>query len=153
MAPTGVNDNFRDSPMSQLPPRLAPQEAAGSVLPSEPTMSTGGATTVPPMVTDHELLYQTTCGGQQRVHYDECDGSCLWSDSPDCLASKGFMGVTVSKDGFSIRVYTTHTQASNNSDAVRARESQIAQLADSINSYRATHPSHPVIVMGDFNVI
>src|SRR5207245_638593 len=36
---------------------------------------------------------------------------------------------------------------------VRARESQIAQLADRIAAYRASHPSQVVIALGDFNVI
>jgi endonuclease/exonuclease/phosphatase family metal-dependent hydrolase len=89
----------------------------------------------------------------ERVHYSDCSGDCPTDGSPDCLASKGFIGATIAKAGFSIRVYSTHTQAGNDPDAISARQNQLRQLGDAITAYRSANPSHPVFVMGDLNVI
>ena len=89
-----------------------------------------------------------------RVHFDACDGGCPGlGESPDCLASKGFLATTVTKDGFPIRIYNTHTQAGNGEDAVVARQLQLLQLAEDISAYRVAHPSHAALAMGDINVI
>ncbi len=89
-----------------------------------------------------------------RVHYETCAGNCpLASESPDCLASKGFIATTVVKDGFAIRVYDTHTQAGYGEDYVKARGPQIVQLAKDIAASRAAHPDQMILVMGDMNII
>jgi endonuclease/exonuclease/phosphatase family metal-dependent hydrolase len=90
----------------------------------------------------------------RRVHYEDCDGDCPGiSESPDCLASKGFMATTVVKDAFSIRVYSTHTQAGNGTDPTNTRQKQIMQLARDVRDFRAANPSQAVLVMGDLNVV
>lgn len=99
------------------------------------------------------MMCQWPLQSLDRVHYNECVGSCVTDDTPDCLSSKGFMGATVVKDGFAIRVYITHTQAGNDGGQIGVRQNQIVQLADRIRAYRAENPSHLVLVMGDFNVI
>lgn len=70
----------------------------------------------------------------------------------DSLASKGFIQADITKDGFTIGVFNTHTQAQNDLVSKSVRELQIEQLADAIFLYRAIHPNNLVIVMGDFNV-
>ena len=82
-----------------------------------------------------------------------CSGVCLIGKSPDCLANKGYVGVTVVKDGFTIRVINTHTQAGNEKASVRAREKQLEQLETYIYLYRKRNPSHAVLLMGDMNTI
>ncbi len=99
------------------------------------------------MMTDHPM------SDTIQVSFGDCDGSCPTDSSPDCLASKGFIVATVVKDGFTLRIYNTHTQAGNGGDAVEARQNQIDQMAAHISSYRNANPSHLVIVMGDLNVI
>jgi len=71
----------------------------------------------------------------------------------ESLASKGFLQTSVAKDGFSIGVFNTHMQAEYGSEQIAARSAQIDQLAAAVLAYRQANPSHPVVVMGDFNVI
>ncbi|MFO1499874.1 MAG: endonuclease/exonuclease/phosphatase family protein, partial [Verrucomicrobiota bacterium] len=100
------------------------------------------------------LLAKHPLDDQHRVHYEACEGKCPGkSESPDCLASKGFMAATVVKDGFRIRIYDTHTQAGYASDYIEARQKQVAQLAGDIAAFRSGHPDHVILVMGDMNVI
>jgi endonuclease/exonuclease/phosphatase family metal-dependent hydrolase len=83
-----------------------------------------------------------------QIDYNESNGA-----SSDALATKGYVQCTIAKDGFSIGFFDTHTQSGNASGDVSARASQLQQLAVSIQVYRTLHPTHPVIVVGDFNVI
>lgn len=68
----------------------------------------------------------------------------------DWFANKGFIQATIYKDGYAIGVFNTHTQADDYEDI---RRKQMEQLAGAIRDYRGANPTHPVIVMGDFNVI
>ena len=88
-----------------------------------------------------------------QVRFKDCYGSCITDSSPDCLANKGFIAVTVAKDGFTLRVLNTHTQADNARRAVRARQNQLVQLAEYIDAYRKANPTHAVLLMGDMNTI
>ncbi|MFA6045191.1 MAG: endonuclease/exonuclease/phosphatase family protein, partial [Phycisphaerales bacterium] len=58
---------------------------------------------------------------------------------------------TVTKGNFPIGVFITHTQSGDSSGDASTRASQFSQLSVSINLYRALNPTHPIIVMGDFN--
>ena len=89
----------------------------------------------------------------EQVAWDDCDGSCPWSDSPDCLANKGWLAATVVKDGFAVRIFLLHMQAGNNEDQVEARQVQINQLASAITAYRQANPTRVVLAIGDFNVV
>jgi len=67
---------------------------------------------------------------------------------PENAAAKGWVETTISKDGFSIGILNTHTNADN----TEARSSQIEQLMQRIETYRTENPSHVVFAIGDFNV-
>jgi len=67
-------------------------------------------------------------------------------------AAKGWVQATIDKDGFTICLFNTHTQADYSSSDYDARAAQIAQLRDSISTYRSLHPSHAVFAIGDFNI-
>ncbi|HEY3242187.1 MAG TPA: endonuclease/exonuclease/phosphatase family protein [Phycisphaerae bacterium] len=73
----------------------------------------------------------------------------------ESLASKGYLRATFVKDGFSIGWFDTHTQSGDASDAdiFLTRQLQLIQLASAVQIYRINHPSHIVIVNGDFNVV
>ncbi len=77
-------------------------------------------------------------------------------DSPlegwDQFAAKGYIRATIVKEGFSIGLFTLHTQADHNWDNVQTRLQELAQLASAIKDYRAKHPDHVVFVTGDFNI-
>lgn len=70
----------------------------------------------------------------------------------DANSSKGWIQMTIVKDGFSIGVFNTHLQAGEGADNEDTRDSQLYQMANAIWAYRLLNPSHPVIVMGDFNI-
>ncbi len=86
--------------------------------------------------------------------YDSCFGFI------ECASNKGYIAATVTKGGFTLRVFCTHTQAGDDpldSDGEvnlprAARLSQIAQLLSDIANYRVAHPSHVILLMGDLNV-
>ncbi|HZW08771.1 MAG TPA: hypothetical protein VFF69_02610, partial [Phycisphaerales bacterium] len=71
----------------------------------------------------------------------------------ESMASKGYIRTTFKKDGFPVTVFNTHTQSGDGSGDVEARADQLVELATSIQLWRATHPEHVVIALGDFNVI
>lgn len=83
-----------------------------------------------------------------QIPYNDSNGT-----STDALATKGYVQSTITKDGFSIGFFDTHTQSGDGSGDVSARASQLQQLAVSVQVYRTLHPTHPVIIVGDFNVI
>ncbi|MCG3132709.1 MAG: hypothetical protein FLDDKLPJ_03575 [Phycisphaerae bacterium] len=89
------------------------------------------------LLSRHELFNTAQTG------YDDKEG---W----DWFANKGFIQATINKDGYWIGVFNTHTQADDYEDT---RRKQLEQLADAIRDYRNANPTHPVLVMGDFNVI
>lgn len=74
-------------------------------------------------------------------------------DGLDGYASKGFVQATVIEDGFQLGIFSTHTQAEHDGDAVKARRMQLEQLGSQIRRYRSENPGAEVIAMGDFNVI
>ena len=80
-----------------------------------------------------------------QVEWDDCSGV-------DCWANKGWVQATIVKDGFSIGMFNLHADADADEDDVEARFSQMVQLKNAVNSYRAAHPSHVMFVMGDYNI-
>jgi endonuclease/exonuclease/phosphatase family metal-dependent hydrolase len=82
-----------------------------------------------------------------QFEYDTVNGSSF-----DSLATKGFTQSTITKDGFSIGFFSTHTQSGNAGNDISARAAQLNQLAVAVLIYRSLHPTHPVIIVGDFNV-
>jgi hypothetical protein len=85
-------------------------------------------------------IFSTTQGS-----YTECDGF-------DCDANKGYTRSVIVKNGITIALYNTHTQAGNGSDNVVTRDAQLAELAVDIIIYRSLNPSHVVIAVGDYNI-
>lgn len=71
----------------------------------------------------------------------------------DGFASKGFIQTTISKDGFQLGIFITHTQAEEHNAAVEARKKQLEQLSSRIQQYIVENPVAEVVAMGDFNVI
>ena len=71
----------------------------------------------------------------------------------ESLATKCFQQATLNKGGVSIGIFHTHTQADITAEATQARTLQLMQMGIAIQNYRAQHPSNPVIVIGDLNVI
>lgn len=70
----------------------------------------------------------------------------------DGLSSKGYIRTTVTKNGFPIGIFNTHTQSGNASGDISARQLQLQELAAAVILYRTLNPTHPVILVGDFNV-
>jgi endonuclease/exonuclease/phosphatase family metal-dependent hydrolase len=81
-----------------------------------------------------------------QVEWEEC------SDFLECQTAKGWLQATIQKDGFSVGVFTLHTEAGDCPTCIWAREQQLIQLRDGINAYRTAHPDHVVFAFGDFNV-
>lgn len=82
-------------------------------------------------------------------------GQVEWEEDsgiPEGLSAKGWIQATIEKDGFSIGVFTLHTNAGFCIACILAREDQLGQLRDGINAYRAAHPDHAVFAFGDYNV-
>ncbi|MCB1097249.1 MAG: hypothetical protein KDN22_16875 [Verrucomicrobiae bacterium] len=76
----------------------------------------------------------------------------------DCLAAKGWIQADITKDGFQVRLYITHTQASGTvippteaTDSVR-RE-QLESIRGSIEHFLTNVPGGVAILMGDMNVV
>jgi endonuclease/exonuclease/phosphatase family metal-dependent hydrolase len=82
-----------------------------------------------------------------QFFYEEEDGTF------ESLSSKGFTRSVVTKNGFTVAIFNTHTQSGSSSGNLDARKSQLEQLAVSILTWRSVNPSHAVIVVGDFNVV
>lgn len=91
---------------------------------------------------------QTTIQNPLQVDYTSSD-----TGSTDSLATKGFTQSTISKDGFTIGFFSTHTQSGTSSGNISARADQLNQLAVAVLVYRTLNPTQPVIVVGDFNVM
>lgn len=81
-----------------------------------------------------------------QVEWDEDSGI------PEGLSAKGWIQATIEKDGFSIGVFTLHTNAGFCVGCIVARIYQLEQLRDGINAYRVAHPDHAVFAFGDYNV-
>jgi endonuclease/exonuclease/phosphatase family metal-dependent hydrolase len=81
-----------------------------------------------------------------QVEWEDC------YDVVECMSAKGWLQATIEKDGFSVGVFTLHTEAGDSMWSHLAREAQLIQLKDAINAYRATYPDHVVFASGDFNV-
>jgi endonuclease/exonuclease/phosphatase family metal-dependent hydrolase len=70
----------------------------------------------------------------------------------DASSTKGFIQMTMTKAGFQVGVFVTHTQSGDSGSNVSDRRLQLAQLSVAINIYRTFNPSHAILVMGDFNI-
>lgn len=82
-----------------------------------------------------------------QFFYNEEDGT--W----ESMASKGYLRSVITKNGFTVAIFNTHTQSGESSGNVSARAAQLQQLAVDIQVWRALNPTHATIVAGDFNVI
>jgi endonuclease/exonuclease/phosphatase family metal-dependent hydrolase len=71
----------------------------------------------------------------------------------ESLATKSFQRGTLNKGGVSVGIFHTHTQADITTSATNARRIQMIELGVAIQQYRQANPTHPVIVIGDLNVI
>ena len=88
-----------------------------------------------------------TMEGGTRVAWDTHYGEI--NDGADGLISKGFRVYTVTLvPGVSVDVYVLHMDASDGAEDIKARESQLTQLATYIMN---NHNGRPVIVLGDTN--
>lgn len=82
-----------------------------------------------------------------RRAYSSCHG--YLGAANDCLARKGFLGVSLSIDGFDVHVYNTHLDAGRAPADRAVRRRQLAEMAESINRLSR---GVPVVVAGDFNL-
>jgi len=96
--------------------------------------------------TQHSGLLMLT----RQQMYNKVQTSYSDKEGWDWFANKGFLQATIYKDGYYIGIFNTHTQAD---EYVETRRKQMLQLANAVKTYRANNPTHPVIVLGDFNVI
>jgi endonuclease/exonuclease/phosphatase family metal-dependent hydrolase len=108
-----------------------------------------GSDVDPPAMLDSGLgmLSRFPLSDVSQVRWQECNGGG-W----DCAATKGFLRGTFYKNGFGIAVFTLHTQAGTLQSDVDTRWYQLSQLSSAVFAYRLFHPTHAVIVTGDFNV-
>lgn len=90
-----------------------------------------------------------------KVQWSQCAGT-LWeqilgtSSHPDCMTEKGFSVVTLDIDEeLQIDLYNLHQDAGGDNKSLAAKRTNMAQLAEYINSYSA---GKVVIVAGDFNM-
>jgi len=83
-------------------------------------------------------------GGAQFT-FGECDGN-------DCSANKGWTRTSFVKDGFTVTVFNTHTQAGNSAENRNTRLAQLNQMAVDILLFRSFNPTHAIFVVGDFNI-
>lgn len=90
------------------------------------------------------ILSSPALSGFSQISYSDENGV-------DASASKGWIQQTVTKDGFQVGVFITHTQSGDSSGDVSTRAGQFTQLATAISIYRAFNPSHALLVMGDMN--
>lgn len=92
-------------------------------------------------------LKQHSFSGGTRVAWNTHYGET--SDGADGLIDKGFRVYTVTfSQGVAVDVYVLHMDASDGSNDIAARESQLAQLATYIKN---NHNNRPVIILGDTN--
>jgi endonuclease/exonuclease/phosphatase family metal-dependent hydrolase len=96
------------------------------------------------------VMSKSVIAGPSQAFFDD---EYIWGE--DQFASKGYLQGTITKNGFSFGIFTTHTQSGDGSNAsIQAtRELQCRQLGIAVAAYRLQHPSHAVIVTGDFNII
>lgn len=67
----------------------------------------------------------------------------------DGMINKGYRYYAVTlADGVTVDVYTLHMDADSDEGDIKARESQLTQLADAI---KASHNGNPILIMGDTN--
>lgn len=100
-----------------------------------------------PHILNSGLMLLSDLPLQNAAQVDLRDGA-----NEDFFANKGYVRATVFKNGFGIGIFNTHLQAGNNGAALSARADQLAELRTAVQAYRATFPSHVVILMGDLNV-
>jgi endonuclease/exonuclease/phosphatase family metal-dependent hydrolase len=89
-----------------------------------------------------------------QAYYDDEDdcGSTPCTD-PDCYASKGWIQGRIEKDGFSIYILNSHTQADNGGDDIEARRQQIECLLARAKALWEEDSQRTVVVVGDLNVV
>ena len=107
---------------------------------------------VPPMtgagLTMYALDRELAIEPLQSAPYRDCAGYLLGGN--DCLAAKGFLGISVRlSDRHVIHVYTTHLDASPGKRNAAVRDTQLAELAQAIEGQSS---GEAVIVTGDFNI-
>ncbi|KAI0555943.1 endonuclease/Exonuclease/phosphatase [Xylaria curta] len=80
-----------------------------------------------------------------RVKWDECSDASEF----DCLTPKGFTFMRLKlSDGAYIDAYNVHTDAGTEGDDIKARASNLQQVADYINAWST---GNAVVVFGDTN--
>jgi exonuclease III len=90
-----------------------------------------------------------------KVQWDQCEGTLQelilgTSSHPDCMTEKGFSVVTLDIDeGLQIDFYNLHQDAGGDSNSLAAKQTNMAQLAEYINTQSA---GKVIIVAGDFNM-
>lgn len=85
-----------------------------------------------PIVNEKQIVYQASSGG-------------------DSLAAKGAMYAAVNKNGRMYHVFGTHLQAGGDDKAKAAKQQQLQELNDFINSLDIPF-NQPVLIGGDFNI-
>ena len=83
----------------------------------------------------------------RHTHYSACNG--VLDSSSDCLASKGFQAVRLAFGDASIDVYNSHLEAGGGEDDREARQVQIEELIESLQTWSA---GKAVIFTADFNL-
>jgi exonuclease III len=90
-----------------------------------------------------------------KAQWDQCGGTLQelvlgTSSHPDCMTEKGFSMVTLDIDeGLQIDLYNLHQDAGGDSNSLAAKQNNMAQLAEYINTHSA---GKVIIVAGDFNM-
>jgi exonuclease III len=90
-----------------------------------------------------------------KVQWEQCAGTLrekiLGANShPDCMTEKGFSVVTLDIDeGLQIDFYNLHQDAGGDSESLAAKQTNMTQLAEYINTHSA---GKVIIVAGDFNM-
>lgn len=86
---------------------------------------------------------------ETRVGWDVQSG--ILSDGSDALTPKGFTYTVIDiGNGIYVDFYNLHADAYGGEGSIKARTSQIKQLAEFINA-RSAENDRPVIITGDFN--
>ncbi len=83
----------------------------------------------------------------RHTHYSACNG--VLDASSDCLASKGFQAVRLAFGDASIDVYNSHLEAGGGEEDRDARQVQIDELIESLQTWSA---GQSVIFTADFNL-
>ena len=79
--------------------------------------------------------------------FDTCNG--WFSNGSDCFASKGFMHSKLQINGYKLNLFLTHLDAGYSKRDIVAREQQLANLENKLNTINR---NEPVIICGDFNI-